>query len=573
MSRRDASLLRDALGVRRGDVVALVGGGGKTSLGLRLVHELARTGWRVIFTVTTRIYPPPLPVVLSGDAPGATPAERIRALVEQVGHLLDQGPVCVAATRTPEGKLSGVAPADVALLGKVADAVIVEADGAAGRPLKFPLAHEPVIPPSATLVVPVAGAEAIGRPLTGEWVHRADAAAEWLAGACHMPGVVTGSPVTPAMVAALLWHPGAATRGRPRAARVVPVINQVDTSERLEPAREVAEALLRLGAARAVLAAALREPPVIDMLEAPGSLLSMPAEAASTPCGCDVVVTPSRAAGRAAPPPGGPLVLIKGAGEMATGAGWRLFRAGFRVVMTDLPHPLAIRRTVAFSEAIPLGEWSVEGVTARRARDGAHALELLSAGYLPVLADPDARCRHAVRPAALVDGIMAKRNTGTRIDDAPAVIALGPGFTAGLDCHAVVETQRGHHLGRVYRYGSALPNTGIPATRGGHGADRVVRAPATGVFRAMRSIGERVEAGDVLGAVVPPGEPGGGVPVRAAIGGVLRGLIRDATPVTAGLKVGDVDAAAEPSWCFTISDKARAVGGGVLEALLSLGVR
>ena len=265
------------------------------------------------------------------------------------------------------------------------------------------------------------------------------------------------------------------------------------------------------------------------------------------------------------------LVLIKGAGELGSGVAWRLHRAGFGVVMTDREQPLAVRRTVAFCEALALGEWTVEGVTARRAETPQHARELLRSGVIPVLADPRAACRTTLSPWAVVDAIMAKRNTGTSLADAPVVVALGPGFEAGVDCHAVVETHRGHFLGRVYYEGRALPDTGVPAERGGHGAARVLRAPVAGVFWGVRRIGERVAPGEVVGHVHPKTPGGQAAAVSAAIGGVLRGLLRDGTEVPAGLKVGDVDPVAEPRWCFTISDKALAVAGGVLEALLVLG--
>lgn len=266
-------------------------------------------------------------------------------------------------------------------------------------------------------------------------------------------------------------------------------------------------------------------------------------------------------------------VLIKGAGELATGVAVRLLRAGFPVVMTEAAHPLAVRRTVAFAEAVALGEWTVEGVIARRARTVSEALAVAAAGAIPVLVDPGAACRTELAPWGVVDAIMAKRNLGTAITDAPAVVALGPGFTAGVDCHAVVETLRGHALGRVYYSGAALPDTGTPAERGGESVRRVVRAPAAGVFRERVRIGDRVEAGTVLGHVEPgpPGAPP--VPVPAAIAGVVRGLLRDGTPVTPGLKVGDVDPEASPEWCFTVSDRALAVAGGVLEALLVLARR
>lgn len=255
------------------------------------------------------------------------------------------------------------------------------------------------------------------------------------------------------------------------------------------------------------------------------------------------------------------LTLIRGAGDIATGISLRLYRSGISVVMTDLPRPTAIRRTVAFSEAIVRGETVVEDVTARLAHDVEEARALLAQGIVPVLADPDCTCRTALRPDALVDAILAKRNLGTTITDAPVVIGVGPGFTAGEDCHAVVETMRGHTLGRVIYSGSALPNTAIPGLIGGFAGERVLRAPADGVFRSARKIGDLVAAGDVAGYV-------GDEPMRCTIDGVLRGLLADGIPVRKGMKSGDVDPRGAVENCYTASDKALAVGGGALEALL-----
>ncbi|HLN61835.1 MAG TPA: selenium-dependent molybdenum cofactor biosynthesis protein YqeB [Symbiobacteriaceae bacterium] len=260
----------------------------------------------------------------------------------------------------------------------------------------------------------------------------------------------------------------------------------------------------------------------------------------------------------------GSLVLVRGAGEIASGIAWRLFRCGFPVVLTEADRPLAVRRTVAFCEAVHDGSTTVEGVDCLRVDAVGQVPITLSAGAIPLLVDPGARSRRALRPAAVVDAIMAKRNLGTAIHDAPIVVGVGPGFTAGADCHAVVETQRGHGLGRVYYQGAALADTGVPAERGGHSTGRVVRAPADGAFaQGAREIGDTVRAGDLLGHV-------DGRPVLAAIDGLLRGLIRDGTPVTAGLKIGDIDPLGDVARCFTISDKALAVAGGVLEALLVL---
>lgn len=255
------------------------------------------------------------------------------------------------------------------------------------------------------------------------------------------------------------------------------------------------------------------------------------------------------------------LILIRGAGDLASGIALRLWRSGFRVVMTELPQPTTIRRTVAFSQAVLDGQTVVEGVTARRAENAAEALSLLAQGCLPVLADPETRCREALRPDVLVDAILAKRNLGTAIKDAPIVIGVGPGFTAGLDCHAAVETMRGHTLGRVLYAGSPLPNTNIPGLIGGFAGERVLRAPADGIFREERRIGDRVKAGDVVGWV-------GESPMRATLDGVLRGLLASGVPAHRGMKAGDVDPRNDPSYCHTASDKALAIGGGVLEAIL-----
>ena len=257
------------------------------------------------------------------------------------------------------------------------------------------------------------------------------------------------------------------------------------------------------------------------------------------------------------------LVLIRGAGDLASGIALRLWRSGFAVVMTDLERPTAIRRTVAFSEAVIHGTATVENVTAKRAADGGEARQLLAEGFLPVLADPDCLCRRELQPDVLVDAILAKRNLGTCITDAPVVIGVGPGFTAGQDCHAAVETMRGHTLGRAIYQGSPLPNTNIPGLIGGFAGERVLRAPADGVFRAVRSIGDRVKVGDAAGYV-------GDAPMGCTLDGVLRGLLADGVPVHQGMKAGDVDPRGKVEYCDTASDKAIAIGGGVLEAILHL---
>lgn len=257
------------------------------------------------------------------------------------------------------------------------------------------------------------------------------------------------------------------------------------------------------------------------------------------------------------------LIVIRGGGDLATGVALRLYRSGMDVVICETAVPTSIRRTVCFSEAVRLGEMMVEGVTARRAVPE-EVPALLAAGIIPVRVDPEGACIPGLRPDAVVDAILAKRNLGTSMDMAPIVVAAGPGFTAGVDCHAAVETMRGHYLGRVIYEGSPLPNTNIPGLIGGYAGERVLRAPADGVFQGARQIGDLVRAGDTAGYV-------NGVPMLCTIDGVLRGLMADGVPVTKGLKSGDVDPRCAPEHCLCASDKALAVGGGVLEALLHLG--
>ncbi len=263
------------------------------------------------------------------------------------------------------------------------------------------------------------------------------------------------------------------------------------------------------------------------------------------------------------------VVLIKGAGDLASGVAARLHRCGFAVLMTELPQPLMVRRMVCFGEAVYEGEAVVEGIIARRVPDAAMARILLAERMIPILVDPLAACRVELAPRVLVDGIMAKRNTGaarvarTTRSDAPLVIGLGPGFTAGLDCHAVVETQRGHWLGRVYWAGSALPDTGVPGEVGGQITSRVLRAPADGALEAFAAIGDLMTLGQVVATIAS-------VEARAGCAGILRGLIRSGAQVTAGMKIGDVDPRGERAHCFTISDKSLAVAGGVLEAILAI---
>ena len=257
----------------------------------------------------------------------------------------------------------------------------------------------------------------------------------------------------------------------------------------------------------------------------------------------------------------GSLVVVRGAGDLATGCILRLVRAGFRVVALEVPLPTAIRRTVSFSEAIYEGCACVEGVRALRCRQV--PAQWASGDPVPVLVDPDGQLVAQLAPVALVDAIIAKRNLGTRLGMAPLVVALGPGFEVGRDADVVVETNRGHDLGRVLLAGSAQANTGLPGLIAGHGLDRVLHAPRAGKVEPLCAIGDRVQAGQALLAI-------DGEPVLSRFEGVVRGLIRPGFAAWAGLKLADVDPRCAREHCFSVSDKARAIAGGVLEAVLML---
>ena len=259
------------------------------------------------------------------------------------------------------------------------------------------------------------------------------------------------------------------------------------------------------------------------------------------------------------------LVAVKGAGDLATGVIHRLKRAGFAVIATELAHPTVLRRTIAFAEAISLGQMAVEDITAQHAHSIDDIRIILKNSFVPILIDPDGIAFKHMQPDVLIEATLSKYNTGITVNDAPIVIALGPGYEAGVDAHAVIETNRGHNLGRVYLEGYAEPNTGVPGTIGGYAGERLLRAPCAGRLYGVHQIGDQIREGDVV-AVVKSGEVT--APVTAAIPGILRGLVRDELAVSTGMKVGDIDPRAIREHCFTISDKSRAIGGGVLEAIL-----
>ena len=254
------------------------------------------------------------------------------------------------------------------------------------------------------------------------------------------------------------------------------------------------------------------------------------------------------------------LVIIRGGGDLATGVAVRLFRAGFSVMILEVKHPTVIRLPVSFARAVYEGKAIVEDIEAVLIPSWEKTEDIIKQAKIPVLIDSEGSCIKKLSPTVLVDAILAKRNLGTRINQAPLVIGLGPGFTAGEDVDVVVETMRGHNLGRVYRHGQAAPDTGVPGEVGGESKRRLLRAPAEGKITPLHSIGDIVEAGEVIAEV-------GGAPLKAEISGVLRGLIYPQSRVTKGMKVGDIDPRGTREYCFTISDKARSIGGAVLEVI------
>lgn len=256
------------------------------------------------------------------------------------------------------------------------------------------------------------------------------------------------------------------------------------------------------------------------------------------------------------------LVLVRGGGDIASGVSYRLMRSGFSIVILEISKPTMVRRTVSFAQAIYDNRVTIEGITCQRASSVEEALEIMDKKTIPLLIDPEGENIKHLNPHVVIDGILAKKNLGTTMYMAPIVIGLGPGFTAGQDVHAVIETQRGHYLGRVIDEGKAIANTGIPGNIGGYSRERVLRAPCSGRFKPHRRIGDLVKKGDLIANV-------DNMSINATISGVLRGLLQEGLEVTPGYKVGDIDPRAEVHHCFSISDKALSIGGGVLEAILN----
>jgi xanthine dehydrogenase accessory factor len=257
------------------------------------------------------------------------------------------------------------------------------------------------------------------------------------------------------------------------------------------------------------------------------------------------------------------MILIKGAGDLATGVAHRLKKCGFNIVMTEIPEPTTVRRTVAFSQAVYDKEVEVEGIKSVLAMRKQDIYKIIEDGNIAIVVDEEAKIIDEIKPEIIIDAIIAKKNLGTNINDAKIVIALGPGFVSGVDCHCVVETKRGHYLGKTIYSGSAIPNTGVPGNIAGYTKERIIRSTDHGKISPVANIGDYVQKGDIVAYVNE-------TPILAEINGIVRGMLQKDIEVFKGMKSGDIDPRCEKNHCFTISDKARSIGGGVLEAILYL---
>lgn len=258
----------------------------------------------------------------------------------------------------------------------------------------------------------------------------------------------------------------------------------------------------------------------------------------------------------------GEVVIVRSGGDIASGVIQKLHRTGFRVLVLEIEKPTSIRRTVCFSEAVYDGKMELEGITSILVKNIVEIYHAWANDYVPVIVDPKGEYIEKFKPIAVVDAIIAKRNTGMHKGLAPITIGMGPGFTAGNDCSVVIESNRGHNMGRLIFEGSAEPNTGMPGNIAGYTTERVLKSPDDGIITLEHNIGDTVKSGDVIAYV-------NGQSISSQIDGIVRGLIREGTYVTKGFKVGDIDPRIEQlKNCYTISDKARAIGGAVLEAIL-----
>jgi len=513
----------------RARVASFVGAGGKTEAIFALAIEARTRGLAVVVTTTTAMRDPrsetdrPVDLYLDESPRTALPRPSLAFLGSSSGN---------------DEKVSGLPVEEIARMVQHCDLILVEADGSRGLPIKAPAAHEPVIPPESDVVLACVGFDALGRPADATTVHRLP---EFLS----VTGLAPGDHIDAKAIFRLAEDPKGSFKGCPSEARRFLLLCKADASPR-ETIAVVEDELDRLSEGTKAIAVSLGARRL-------GRIAA--SMAVQFPRRSDTVRN---------------FVLVRGAGDLATGVMVRLWNAGYRVGALECAAPSAIRRSVAFSEAIYADRATVEGIAARRVADVREMLAVIDGGAeLPLLIDPEGASIKELRPLVLVDAIMAKRNLGTSSSMAPFVIALGPGFAAGADAHALIETNRGHDLGRIIRSGEAQPDTGQPGEIGGASAERVIRAEVKGLFKPLEAIGDIVRQGQLIAYVENNNDR---CNVYSKINGVLRGILPDSYAVTPGFKIADVDPRAAREHCFRVSDKSRAIGGGVLEAILARGI-
>lgn len=502
-SLKEASSLIRAFGLEdlESPVLSVVGGGGKTTTLHRLADEYVSAGRKVIVTTTTHVFKENRPWFLTDPS-----EDEIRKCMETYGQVW-------AGTSAPKQRMKMLPEEMLEHILTWNVPVLIEADGARRMPLKVPAAHEPVIHPKTTHVISVYGMDSIGKKF-GEICFRPELAEIIL-------DKKETDPVTAEDIAALAASEQAGRKSCPAHAVYRVVLNKADSAKLRREALNICRFLADAGVDKTVVSG-------YGMTEI-GRRERMK-------------------------------ILIRGAGDLATGIASRLYGAGHTILMTEIETPLTVRRTVALSRAVYEGSAQVENMKGILAEDRESAEQIMAGGDIAVMVDPEASCREWFEPDVIVDAILAKKNLGTKITDAPFVIGAGPGFTAGEDCNCVIETKRGHTLGNIIWQGSAIPNTGVPGNVGGYTIERLIRAAADGVMEPKAEIGDYVEKGQVVALT-------GKAEVHAQMSGIVRGMLQEGAQVRENLKIGDIDARAEISHCYTISDKARAIGGGVLEAV------
>ena len=503
-------------------VISIAGAGGKTTL----MFELAKVmpGWTVI-TTTTKV-----------GADQIRNAGICRSLDEFSPKETTQT-IWVSPSLTPQnGKITGCTLDEFSNLAELCRknkiTLINEADGAARKHIKAPADYEPVIPRESDICIYVIGMDVLGLPLNDVNVHRPEIFSA-------ITGLSLGEKIDPDSIIRLLEHPRGGLKGMPNHAKKIVYLTHINNDEDFRIAEYINS---QLNTYDYLSTDFLKTTPKV-----PG-ISHETAEQSPKP-----VKRQQRQQ----------MVAIKGAGDLASGVALRLWRCGYRVIMSELSVPLCIRRTIAFSNAVFEGTAKVEEAESVLIHDISEAASVWEKNQLPVIVDETAEKILSLNPDVLIDARIIKTwRDDTTLKDAPLVIGMGPGFTAGSNAHCVIETNRGHNLGRVLWEGSAEPNTGVPGTIKGEGIKRVVKAPCSGYFHNLVNIGDYVETGDVIAKINE-------TEIRSQLSGTVRGVIYPGIYVWNDLKIMDIDPRGNRNHCFTVSDKAAAIGGGVLEAILT----